>query len=122
MSEFNEKYRQRSHCFAISIVKLCSTFPKSMEYYIIGKQLLRCGTSVAANFRASCRARSEKEYFAKLCIVVEECDESLFWLELLRDSDLVDPKSIVNYINEATELTKIFASTRKSLRLKLSSK
>ncbi|WP_044117926.1 four helix bundle protein [Alkaliflexus imshenetskii] len=88
MSDYNKKYEERTKLFAIEIVKFYSGLSKSTETQVIGKQLLRSGTSVAANFRAACRARSTREYFSKLCIVVEECDETLFWLELLSECAL----------------------------------
>ncbi len=115
MNDFNEKYRQRSKLYAIQVVKFFSALPKQTEYQVIGKQLLRSGTSVAANFRAATRARSTKEYYSKLCIVVEECDETLFWFELLLESELIKNGRIAPLVKEAEELLKIFSTTRKKV-------
>lgn len=120
MSEYNRKYQERTKLFAIEIVKFYSGLSKSTETQVIGKQLLRSGTSVAANFRAACRARSIKEYFSKLCIVVEECDETLFWFELLSESALpVDKQNLGLLLNETEELLKVFSTTRKTIKTKL---
>ncbi len=84
---------------------------------MIGKQLLRCGTSVAANYRAATRGRSRPEFAAKLGIVVEEIDESLFWLECIADNAIVPAKRISELIKEANELTAIFTIAQKPARL-----
>ena len=111
---FNEKYRQRTKHLAVAIVlfyaKHCK---KEDETRIIGKQLLRSGTSVAANFRAVTRGRSTAESFSKLCIVIEEADETLFWLELIEETELIDIKHFENIKNETEELLKVFSITRK---------
>lgn len=75
MSEFSDQFKKRTKNFAISIIKLSKSFPKTDEAYIIKKQLLRSAFSVAANYRAACRGRSDAEFFSKLSIVVEEADE-----------------------------------------------
>ncbi len=116
---FNEDLRNRTKVFAIRIIKMYAKLPKSDEIKIIGKQLLRSATSVAANFRAVSRARSEKERFAKLSIVVEEADESQFWIEILIESELVKKEKLLKLEEEAEELVKIFSSYRKKLKDKL---
>ncbi len=116
---FNEDIQNRTKKFSIKIIKFYSNLNKIEEIRIIGRQLLRSCTSVAANFRASCRARSPKEYFAKLSICVEEADETLFWLELITEADLVKKENTIELIKEATEILKILASTRKRAKLKL---
>jgi len=113
---FNEDLRNRTKQFAITIINLYSRLNKTDEIRIIGKQLMRSATSVAVNFRAVTRARSDRERFAKLSIVVEESDESLFWLELLNESYLVEYNKIKEIMQEAEELVKIFASYRKKLK------
>ncbi len=85
MSSQSEQLRERTKSFALRIVKLFRALPKSTEAQVLGKQLLRCGTSVAANYRAACRARSRAEFVAKLGIVLEEVDESVLWIEMLID-------------------------------------
>ena len=84
-----EILKERSKHFAIRIVRLYRALPKTDEARILGKQVLRSGTSVAANYRAFCRARSSAEFIAKIGLVVEEADETVFWLELLTETDIV---------------------------------
>jgi len=82
----------------------------------MGKQLLRCGTSVAANYRAACRGRSRAEFAAKLGVVVEEADESMLWLELLADSDVVRRERLKPLLAEARELTALFTASQHTTR------
>jgi four helix bundle protein len=116
MSTFNETMRTRTKDFAIRVVKMYSKLPQTEECKVIGKQLLRSATSVAANFRASCRARSDKEHYAKMCIVIEETDESLFWIELLEESELVPSEKLASLKQEITEILSIFAKSRKTMK------
>lgn len=116
-SDFNEKYRDRTKKFAVQIVKFYSLNCKNTdELRIIGKQLLRSGTSVAANFRSFTRGRSEAEKYSKLCIVVEEADETQFWIELMVESELVRPEAIQPISAEIQELVKIFTVTKSKLK------
>ena len=80
----------------------------------IGNQLVRCGTSVGANYRAACRSRSRAEFAAKLGIVAEEADETVYWLELLRDAKLIPEGKLSELLKEANELTAIFTAGRRS--------
>ena len=116
-SDFNEKYRTRTKKFAVSVIVFYAKYCKQTEELrVIGKQLLRSGTSVAANFRAFTRGRSEAEKFSKLCIVVEETDETQFWFELIEEANLLD-KSLYNTMkNEADELIKIFTATKNKMK------
>ncbi len=104
----------RTKQFAIKIIRLCRLFPVNDETRIVKRQLIRSSTSVAANYRAACRARFKAEFIAKLCIVIEEADESLSWLEILEESGLFSSSELVNLKSEALELVKIFASGRKT--------
>lgn len=114
---FNEKYSLRTKKFAIAIIHFYSQHCKQTEELrVIGKQLLRSGTSVAANFRAYIRGRSVAERFSKLSIVVEETDESYFWLELLEDAGLLGSQYTSALKQEAEELTKIFSKTRANMK------
>jgi four helix bundle protein len=109
--------KRRTKSFAIRIVNLFRSLPRSPDAQTLGKQLLRSGTSVAANYRAVCRARSQAEFISKMGIVVEEADETVFWLELLGDTGIVRPERTQNLLNEANELVAIFgASLRTSKR------
>jgi four helix bundle protein len=83
-----KELKARTKNFALRVIKLVQALPRNMTADVLGKQLLRSATSVAANYRAACRARSQAEFVAKMSIVVEESDESLFWLELIGDSGL----------------------------------
>jgi four helix bundle protein len=110
---------QRTKLFALEVIRFFQRLPKTDEAKIVGKQLLRSGTSVASNYRAACRSRSKYEFYAKMCIVVEENDESLFWLELIRDSGIQNNNNTNLLMREAEELLHIFAASRKSLKLNL---
>jgi four helix bundle protein len=99
-----EEFRKRTKTFALRIIKLIEQLPKTAAASVIGRQLLRCGTSVGANYRAACRARSHADFIAKLGIVEEECDESLYWMELLIESGAMKPKRLSLLMNEAREI------------------
>lgn len=103
--------KQRAYEFALRIIKLFRGLPISDDARIIGKQLLRAGTSVAANYRAAGRARSHAEFVSKMGIVVEEADESRFWLDLLVDSGIVSREVLAGIDKEAEELLAIFAAS-----------
>ena len=111
-----EEMRDRTKAFAYRIVKLFRSLPRTAEAQIVGKQLLRSGTSVAANYRAVCRARSKAEFLAKLGVVTEEADESVFWLELLVDNDIVPRRKMEALLTEAHELTAIFTASKHTAR------
>ena len=109
--------KQRSKSFAIRIVRLFRSLPHSPDAQTLGKQVLRSGTSVAANYRAVCRARSKAEFIAKMGVVVEETDETVFWLELLGETEVVNPSRTEELLKEANELLAVFgASLRTSKR------
>ncbi len=99
--EFSETFKRRLKQFVLRIIKLYQFLPKSGEAQIVGKQLLRSATSVAANYRAACRARSGKEFYSKLSIVVEEADETLFWLELLTEAEFFLQEKLIPITAEA---------------------
>jgi len=114
--ELTEALLSRTKLFALRVIKLYQSLPKSGESQVIGKQILKCGTSVAANYRAACRARSKAEFFSKISIVVEEADETLFWIELLIESKIVSAEKLTLLSKETTELLSIFSTVRKTLR------
>ena len=111
-----EELKNRSKQFAIRIVKLFRSLPKTEEARIIGKQVLRSGTSIAANYRAVCRARSKAEFIAKIGIVVEEADETVLWLELLVETDIVKESRMASLLKESNELLAIFAASQYTAR------
>jgi len=111
-----DELRARTKSFAVRIVKVYRSPPRTADAQVMGKQLLRCGTSVAANYRASCRARSGAEFAARIGIVVEEADETGFWLEMLSDTNIVHAERLKDLLQESNELTAIFSATRQSVR------
>jgi four helix bundle protein len=111
--EYKTLMNARLKLFAIRVIKLFQSLPKTDEAQIIGKQLLRSATSVAANYRAACRARSGKEFYSKLSIVVEEADEALFYMELLTDAEIVPLSRLADLMQETEDILKIMATARK---------
>jgi four helix bundle protein len=107
--------KTRTKTFALRIIKLTRAIPKSDDAgRVIAKQIVRSGTSVAANYRASCRARSQAEFIAKIGTVEEEADETALWLELLVESGIMPTRKLSAPLIEANELTAIMASSRKT--------
>ncbi|MBW4891378.1 four helix bundle protein [Mucilaginibacter sp. HMF5004] len=106
--------KDRTKKFVIDNIKLFRDLPKTEEAKIIGKQLLRSSSSVGANYRAACRARSKAEFGAKLSIVVEEADEAVFWMEILTEAEIVDKEKISKLITEGKEILKVVAAARKT--------
>jgi four helix bundle protein len=110
-----EILKARTKAYAVAAIKFYASLPKSEENQVLGKQFLRSSTSVAGNYRAACRGRSTKEFYAKICIVVEEGDESLFWLELFNEAELVSTVRCAPLMKECQELVKIFSSTKRTM-------
>jgi len=108
-----EQIRDRTKQFAIRILRLFPSLPKTEEAGIIGRQVLRSGTSVATNYRAVCRARSEPEFVAKMGTVVEEADETVFWLELLIETVVISESRTDGLLKEANELLSASQRTAK---------
>ena len=108
--------KQRTQAFAVRTIRLVQTLPRSRAADVIGHQLLRSGTSVAANYRAARRARSRREFLAKMGIVEEEADESAFWLELLVDVDLLRAAEVVDLKGEAQQLVAITVASIRTAR------
>ncbi len=116
MSNDPEALRQRRKDFALRVIRLVRSLPKTDEARVIGRQLLRSGTSIGANHRAAARGRSRAEFIAKLGIVLEEADETVYWLELLVESGIVPAKCMEDITREANELVRIFSVSRRTLR------
>ena len=108
--DFNQIFRERTKSFSIAIIKTLSSLPFSDDISIIRKQIIRSATSVAANYRAVSRARSEKEKFAKMCIVVEEIDETQLWLEIIEELQYLNPENILHLKSECEELVKVMTT------------
>jgi four helix bundle protein len=108
--------KARNKSFANRIVKLCEALPDKWIAKTLGRQLLRSGTSVGANYRAVCRAKSNADFINKLRVVEEECDESLFWMELLVENNLVKPARLNDLMKEADEILSIVVASAKTAR------
>jgi len=113
-SDFAEIFRNRTKKFVVDNIKFFRTLPKTEEAKIVGRQLLRSSSSVGANYRAACRARSKAEFYAKLSIVVEEADESAFWMEILVEAEIVKPDELTHLADEASQILKIVSASRKT--------
>lgn len=117
-ADFAAALQQRTKQLALRTIRLFQHLPRTEEARIIGRQLLRSATSVGANYRAVCRAvcraRSQAEHFAKLCICVEEADETLYWLELLAEATIVPAERIKPLHDEFEEVVRILAKARKT--------
>ena len=107
-----EELRQRTKEFALRVIKLFRALPKTEEARVLGRQILRSGTAVAANYRSACRARSRADFISKVGITVEEADETAFWLELLIDAGIVKKEKLESLLAEANELVRIFQASR----------
>ena len=106
-----DELKLRTKTYANRVVKLCSALPGNWVAQTLGKQLLRSGTSVGANYRAVCRAKSKLDFINKLRIVEEECDESLFWMELLVDNEIIAFSRLRDLMKEASAILAIVVSS-----------
>jgi four helix bundle protein len=114
-TDFVESFKRRTKQFVIDNIRLYRTLPKTEEARIVGRQLLRSSSSVGSNYRAACRARSEAEFYAKISIVVEEADESLFWMEILTEAEITQSAQVSQLMIEAQEILKVMAKARKTV-------
>jgi four helix bundle protein len=114
----HDNLKERTKQFALRIIRLVESLPKGRTSDVIGRQLLRSGTSVAANYRAACRARSTADFISKMGMVEEEADESIFWMEILVDTKIMEKKLLSDLMNEADELLAIFVASIKTARKK----
>jgi four helix bundle protein len=108
--------KRRTKAFALRVIKLVEALPKTRTADVIGRQLLRCGTSVGANYRAAARARSTADFIAKMGIVEEEADESLYWMELLVESGLIDAERLAPLMAETNEIVAIIVASINTAR------
>jgi four helix bundle protein len=114
--DFAEEFRLRTKTFALRIMKMVDRLPTVASCRVAGMQLLRSGTSVAANYRAACRARSEREFLAKLHIALEEADESVLWLELLSEGGHLPEGKLDELLTEARAIMAILGKAEKTAR------
>jgi four helix bundle protein len=111
-----EELRQRTRAFAIDVIVLCRLFPRTVDGYVIARQLIKSATSTAANYRAACRSRSRSEFISKISLVTEESDESQFWLDVTIAAGVSRDQEGSRLLREATELTAIFTASRTTLK------
>ncbi len=110
---FIEKMKKRTKKFSTDIIRFCETLKICKASSVITYQIIKSATSTGANYRATCRARSQKEFFSKISIVVEEVDETEFWLEIIEDVELSDhTKELKRLLKEANELIRILSTAR----------
>ncbi|TLD70183.1 four helix bundle protein [Phragmitibacter flavus] len=117
----SEDLKNRTMDFAVRVLKLVAALPKNVAGKTVGNQLARSGTSVAANYRAALRAKSTPDFINKITIILEEADESSFWMELTDRAELLPPGKITALRQEAEELVKIFNATRSTSKRKAAS-
>ncbi len=110
--EFREEMKKRTKDFVLRILRLCRSLPETSECKIIKNQLLRSGTSVGANYRAACRARSNAEFYSKISIVIEEADETMFWMEILQEAEIIKSELLKSLYRENEEILKIMTVAR----------
>lgn len=114
--EFGEKLKKRTKTFAVQIIKFYRNLPRTDEARVLGRQVLRSGTSVAANYRALCRAKSNADFISKMGTVVEETDETLLWLELFEEAEIQPAATLKPLIQESDELLRIFSRSLSTAR------
>jgi four helix bundle protein len=112
----HQRLKDRTKMFALRIIKMAEVLPKTPSANIIANQILRSSTSMAANYRAVGRARSKAEFIAKIGVVLEEADETVFWLEMLADSGIVSFEKLKSLAQEANELMLIFSASRRTAK------
>lgn len=108
--------KDRTKKFAIDIIKYCAKLPQQQEYWVIGKQLIKSASSVGANYRSARRAKSKLDFIAKLAIVEEEADESMYWLELLQELTQKQDAELARLLDEANQITSIIVASKKTAR------
>ena len=116
MKRDSEALKIRTKDFALRVLRLYRSLPRTGEARILGTQLLRSSTSIGANYRAACRGRSRTEFVAKLGIVLEEADETVFWLELFQEGSVFPAEKLRDLVQEANELVSIFVSSVRTAR------
>ena len=118
-SERYDELRDRTKAFGLRVIRLFQSLPLQADAQIIGKQLIRCATSVAANYRAACLAKSERDLLNKLKICQEEADESTLWMEYLIEADIVQPGKLESLLDESRQLTAIMTASSLTITRKL---
>lgn len=112
--EFNDQFRKRTKAFSVAALKFCDKLDSTASTKVISYQLAKSSTSVGANYRAFCRGRSRNERYSKICIVVEEADETVYWLGILQELGKGDQQELAKLITESNEILKVVAKTKSS--------
>ena len=115
-----DELKRRTKVFSLRVIRLVEAMPNTPTARVIGNQLLRAGTSVGANYRAACRARSQADFISKIGVVEEEADETVYWLELLIEAGVFPAANVQELLDEANELTAIFAASGRTAKHALS--
>jgi four helix bundle protein len=108
--------KKRTKAYGLAIIKLVESLPNTPTNRVIGNQLLKCGTSVGANYRASCRAKSKADFIAKMGIVEEEADETVYWMEMLVDAGIVPSSAVAELCVEGDQIVAITVSSINTAR------
>jgi four helix bundle protein len=116
-----QMFRQRTKQFALRVIRVAQSLPNNMIADVISRQMVKAGTSVGANYRAACRAKSTADMIAKLQIVEEEADEAIYWLELIIEAKLMDEELLQPLMQEANEITAMIVSSIRTLQASRSS-
>ncbi len=117
-----DELKKRTKQFSLDAIRLCDTLPNTRSGNVIANQLLRAGTSVGANYRAACRARSDADFISKIGVTLEEADECVYWLELVRDSGLKPAEQLAGLLKEGNELVAIFVASSNTARQRVAAK
>lgn len=112
----NQELKERTKRFALRVIKMTKSLPRGMPADVLGRQVLRSATSVAANYRSACRGKSRADFIAKMGTVEEEADETALWLELIAESGLIPPEKLAELLQEAGELTAIAVASIRTAR------
>ena len=112
----SDDLKKRTRAFALRIIRLAESLPDTPTARVIRNQMLRCGSSVGANYRAACRAKSKPDFISKMGIVEEEADETIYWMELLIDAKVVEPGRIANLLGEANEIVSMVVTSINTAR------
>jgi four helix bundle protein len=115
--EKHQELRERTKKFALRIIRMSEAMPNKRAANVINNQILRSATGMAANYRAVGRARSKAEFISKIGVVLEEADETVFWLELLADGGIMKAAKLLDLLTEANELVAIFSASRRTARM-----
>ena len=114
--EFIERMKKKTKNFSVEVISFCNSLKPNRASSVISYQIIKSATSTGANYRAACKARSKKEFFSKLCIVVEEIDETKYWLEVILEANLSNKKELLKRLElEAIEITRIMSTARNSI-------